>query len=135
MQFNVRLTPVRCFAGTPHFLPGVPSYNPGRDASCLVFSVTPCWLNVIQPRMEKCMVFCTFVRVNFLAESAPESMQNSKIFRGDSPGPDPTAGGGDTPPSTAVIGGKRPSATARTQTVMLWGRGQAPPVLLLGPRL
>jgi len=45
------------------FLPGHPFFwllcsvsrcNPDPDAGCPIFSVTPCWVHVIQPGMEMC---------------------------------------------------------------------------------
>jgi len=51
-------------------------------------------------------VVCTFAGVNFLVESAPKSrnlhLQFRNIFRGDTPGPHPTAGGCDPPPPASM---------------------------------
>ena len=50
----------------------------------------------------KCVVFCTFAEVNFLAESAPESrnlqLKFQKISGGHTPWLDLTVGGGDSLP-------------------------------------
>jgi len=65
------------FAGTTHFLAAlsrVPSIrNPGRDATCSVFSITPCWVYTSQYSLKKWKRgILHFARVNFLAESTPE---------------------------------------------------------------
>jgi len=48
------LPPISFLPGHPVFWPlsSVSHRNPARDASCFVFSVTPCRVHVIQPGME-----------------------------------------------------------------------------------
>jgi len=54
-------------------------HNPGlAPVTRYPVFTTPCWewMDVIEPGMEMCacvVLFCTFARVNFLAEGAPES--------------------------------------------------------------
>jgi len=84
------LTPVPLLPGRPVFWPLCPASrrNPGRDASCPVFSVTPCWVHEIYSLEWKCVVFCTITGVNFLAESASESRNlhlNCQEFSGVTP--------------------------------------------------
>jgi len=113
-------------------------HNRGQDASSPIFQCyRPCWLQVIQYSLEWKYIFCTFVGVNFLAESVSETRNlhlKFQHFSGVTP-PDQTPTTGGKPPapnaSTAILamcGGKRPrcwdtgcDAVGASRFLTAWG--------------